>query len=101
MTLYRCSACRKTYVTPPIYCRCGSQEFSTEEATGKGTVYSCTTLYAAAEAFEKDLPFQIAIVELEGGGTRLTARIAGEKVDVGDSVKFVEQREGVFSFAAA
>ena len=100
MTIFRCSACGKTYVAQPVYCRCGSQEFSAEETPGKGTVYSCTTLYAAAEPFEKDLPFQIAIVELEGG-TRLTARIAGEKVDVGDSVKFVEQREGVFSFAAA
>ena len=97
MTIFRCSACGKTYFSAPAYCRCGGQQFKTEPVSGNGTVYSCTTLHAAAEAFEKDLPFQIAIVELEGG-PRLTARITGPRVDVGDNVSFVEQRDGVAFF---
>lgn len=99
MTLFRCSACGKTYVTRPVYCRCGGEDFRSEPASGKGAVYSCTTLFAAAEPFEKDIPFQIAIIELEGGA-RLTARIAGRSVDVGDSVRLVEQRDGVHFFTA-
>lgn len=100
MTIYRCSSCGSPYVTAPGYCRCGEQEFRTEESSGRGTVYSQTTLHAAAEPFEKDLPFQIAIIEL-AGGFRLTARIRGPKVEIGDSVSEVEERDGVYYFSAA
>ena len=62
-----------------------------------GRVYSCTTLYAAAEAFEKDLPFQIAIIDLEDG-RRLTARITGPAVEIGDAVNLVDERDGVSIF---
>ncbi|MBI3696207.1 MAG: OB-fold domain-containing protein, partial [Acidobacteria bacterium] len=65
-----------------------------------GRVYSCTTLHAAAEPFEKDLPFQIAIVELEEGA-RLTARIRGAAVDVDGVVRWVEERDGVHFFSGA
>ena len=99
MTLHRCAACGEIYVTAPTYCRCGGEEFRSEPASGKGQVYSCTTLYAAAEPFEKDLPFQIAIIELEAG-TRLTARITGASVGVGDSVTLVDERDGVQFFSA-
>ena len=99
MTIYRCTSCGEPYVTAPGYCRCGAQGFRTEQSSGLGTVYSQTTLHAAAEPFEKDLPFQIAIIEL-AGGLRLTARIRGPKVEIGDSVSEVEERDGVYYFSA-
>lgn len=99
MTIYRCIHCSRSHGTAPPVCRCGGEEFRVEESPPSGRVYSCTTLHAAAEPFEKDLPFQIAIVELDGG-PRLTARIAGPKVDIGDPVRFVEMRDGVAFFSA-
>ena len=99
MTIYRCVNCGKSYVAAPPVCRCGGEEFRAEEGPASGRVYSCTTLHAAAEPFEKDLPFQIAIVELDDG-PRLTARIAGSKVDIGDPVRFLELRDGVAFFSA-
>lgn len=99
MTLCRCLSCGKGYVAAPEYCRCGGQEFHTEASSGRGTIYSETTLYAAAEPFEKELPFQIAIIEL-AGGVRLTARIRGPKVQIGDTVSEVEERNGVYYFSA-
>ena len=99
MTIYRCAACGRRYAVAPPLCRCGGDEFRQEAGAGRGQVYSCTTLHASAEPFEKDLPFQIAIVELDGG-PRLTARIAGSKVDIGDPVRFVEMRDGVAFFSA-
>lgn len=51
----------------------------------KATVYAVTTMHAAAEAFEKELPFQIAIVDIEGLG-RTTVRIEGRPVRVGEEV---------------
>jgi len=58
-------------------------------------------LHAAAERFEKDLPFQIAIVDLEDG-RRLTARITGPAVTIGDAVKLVDAvRDDVREFVGA
>jgi len=100
MTIFHCSGCGNNYAARPGCCRCGSQELRTREASGRGRVYSCTTLYASAEPFEKDLPFQIAIIELEEGA-RLTARIAGRAVGIGDGVILAEERDGVQFFSAA
>ena len=61
------------------------------------TVYAVTTLHAAAEAFEKDLPFQIAIVDIAGGG-RKTVRIEGPRVGIGDVVVKADERQGAWVF---
>jgi uncharacterized OB-fold protein len=62
-----------------------------------GTVYTETVVHIAPEAFQKDVPYQVAIVEF-AGGTRVTARIEGERVQIGDRV--VESRidDGVCFF---
>jgi uncharacterized OB-fold protein len=59
-----------------------------------GTVYTETVVHAAPEQFVADAPYQLAIVSLDGGG-RLTARIAGQRVQIGDAVEFAEDRNGV------
>lgn len=59
-----------------------------------GTVYTETVVYSAPEAFAKDAPYQTAIITLEEGG-RVTARILGERVSIGDRVVQSELREGV------
>jgi uncharacterized OB-fold protein len=41
-----------------------------------------------------DAPYQLAIISLDGG-RRLTARIAGERVQIGDPVLFAEYRDGI------
>jgi uncharacterized OB-fold protein len=71
---------------------------SDESTLVSGTVYTCTTLYAAAEQFEKDLPFQIAIV-VPDEGVRVTARIEGERVAIGDRVHKVRETAGAAIFA--
>jgi uncharacterized OB-fold protein len=64
----------------------------------RGTVYTETTVYAAPVAFVADAPYQIVIVTLEDGH-RVTGRVAGERVSIGDSVEMVEQRDGVPFFS--
>ena len=59
-----------------------------------GTVYTETVVYSAPEAFAGDAPYQIAIVALDDGG-RVTGRILGERVAIGDRVVQVEPRDGV------
>jgi uncharacterized OB-fold protein len=65
-----------------------------------GKVYTETVVYSAPEAFVKDVPYQIAIVTLEDG-RRITGRILGTEVSVGDPVKLAEERDGVPYFRKA
>lgn len=69
-----------------------------------GVVYTETVIYSAAEAFASEVPFQTAIVTLDespSGVHRLTCRIAGERVSIGDRVVEVESRDGVPFFQRA
>jgi len=98
MTGYRCPGSEEIVLHPPAECPGGGAPEAVE-LCGRGTVYSCTTLHAAAAAFEKDLPFQIAIIELEEG-LRLTARIEGPRVGIGDRVRLAGERDGVQFFTS-
>jgi uncharacterized OB-fold protein len=73
---------------------------SVEGRTRAGVVYTETVIYSAPEAFAAEAPYQTAIVSLDGGG-RLTVRIAGERVAIGDKVVEAEPREGVPFFEKA
>ncbi len=64
------------------------------ESLGSGTVYTETVVWSAPEAFVQDAPYQLAIVSLADGG-RITARIAGDRVAIGDGVDFAEYRQGI------
>ena len=63
-----------------------------------GTVYTETVIYSAPEAFASEAPYQTAIVTLDSGG-RVTARISGDRVTIGDRVTEQESRQGVPFFA--
>jgi uncharacterized OB-fold protein len=65
-----------------------------------GTIYTETVIYSAPEAFAAEAPYQTAIVTLDAGG-RVTARIAGERVQIGDRVSETESRDGVPFFVKA
>ena len=62
-----------------------------------GTVYTETVVHIAPEAFQKDVPYQVAIVAFDDG-TRVTARIEGERVQIDDRVIETGQRNGVSFF---
>ncbi len=59
-----------------------------------GVIYTETMVHAAPEQFVADAPYQLVIVSLDGGG-RLTARMTGPRVSIGDAVEFAEDRNGV------
>jgi len=61
------------------------------------TVYTETVVHIAPEAFQKDVPYQVAILEFDDG-SRLTARIDGEPARIGDRVVETETRDGVSFF---
>jgi len=63
-----------------------------------GIVYTETIVHSPPEQFAADAPYQVAIVDIEGG-RRTTVRILGkephERARIGDRVAFVEERNGV------
>jgi uncharacterized OB-fold protein len=61
---------------------------------GSGTVYTETVVWSAPEAYVNDAPYQLAIIQLESG-RRLTGRIEGDRVQIGDRVSFAEFRNDV------
>ena len=60
----------------------------------KGAVYTETVVHAAPERFAAEAPYQIAIIDLETGG-RVTARVLGDRVDIGDTVIEADITDGV------
>ena len=64
---------------------------------GPGTVYTETVVYSPPEAYVNDVPYQLAIIELDGGG-RLTGRIAGPRAESAIRCTFAEFRNGVAFF---
>ena len=65
-----------------------------------GNVYTETVIYSVPEAFAAEAPYQTAIVSLDSGG-RVTVRIEGERVGIGDKVVEGDAREGVPFFRKA
>ena len=63
-------------------------------------VYTETVVHAPPEQFAADAPYQLAIISLAEGG-RVTARIEGARVIIGDPVQFVEDRGGIPFFRKA
>ena len=59
-----------------------------------GIVYTETVVHMAPPAFEKDVPYQVAIISLDSG-ERVTARVEGARVSIDDRVALVETRDGV------
>lgn len=62
------------------------------------TVYTETVVHTA------ETPYQLAIVSLgisPNSGGRLTGRILGDRVQIGDTVELVEERDGVSFFRKA
>jgi len=61
---------------------------------GNGTVYTETMVYSAPEMYVNDVPYQLAIIQLDEG-RRVTGRIVGERAFIGERVDFIELRNEV------
>jgi uncharacterized OB-fold protein len=67
LVMQRCVACR-TYIHPPfpMCTSCYSTELSFEEVSGRGTIYSSSTMHEPMVAgFEDSLPYVCVVVELD------------------------------------
>jgi uncharacterized protein len=77
----RCTACGCSYATPRGHCMaCGA---ATEwfELPQQGRVHTYTTCYFGGEAFLKETPFTLVLVEFDGVDTLFLSRLVGAESD--------------------
>lgn len=96
LNLLRCEKCGAIDVPPRYFCpRCGSEVLKESPASGLGSIYTYTTIWVAAEAFKQQVPFDVAVVELEEG-VKVTARIdrkSQQPLQIGQPVKFSRKND--------
>jgi uncharacterized protein len=77
-----CNECGNTIFPPRDVCPyCAEQKQSWTNLSGRGEVYSYTTMYSAPAAFEEYTPYTVALVKL-AEGPLVTAQLTD--VDTGD-----------------
>jgi len=89
----RCETCNKAYFPKRSLCpKCRRKGKITEvEFTGKGKVYSFTEVSSPPEGFEDQVPYILAVIELEEGA-KLTGQIVDahkDDVEIGTPVERV------------
>jgi len=71
----RCDTCHAYTFPPKPFCpHCWSRQVSWTDLSGRGTLYSATTVHAAPAAFRADAPYRAGIVDLDEG-PRIAVRL--------------------------
>jgi uncharacterized OB-fold protein len=101
LELPRCNSCRRFWFPPSQSCpHCLAADFTFAPVSGRGKVFSFVTYHRVYHpAFEQEVPYVVALVELEEG-PRLLTNIVGvppDKVacDMAVKVVFDDVGEGV------
>jgi uncharacterized OB-fold protein len=77
----RCTACGYVYATPRGHCmECGAAT-GWFELPQKGLVHTFTTCHFGSEAFLKETPFTLVLVEFDGVDTLFLSRLVGAEPD--------------------
>ncbi len=102
-----CQKCDALYFPPRIICRnCGRDtKMVPKKLSGKGTVYSFTTIRVPSDAFKESAPYNVAVVALEEG-PKVEGHVieSGKKVEIGTKVKtvfrkmYVDGEEGLIHY---
>ena len=93
LLIQRCPNCGGNQFYPQSSCRrCLSDELEWVAATGKGTVYSYTVIHRApSRTFEPDVPYTVALVDLDEGCRMISniVDVSPQDVHVGMQVEVV------------
>lgn len=95
--LQHCRACSASRFPPALVCAaCGSPDLAWQEASGRGTVYSTTTVR------ERESNYNVALIDL-AEGARIMSRVEGgdpDAVHIGMlvSARIVQDAEPVLVF---
>lgn len=97
----RCGKCGLVQSYPRAYCtQCHSQELDWHQSSGQATVCSYTTVYrAATPAFRDDVPYVIALLDVEEGFRVMVnvraPHIAGLRIGAPATIRCGDRGDGV------
>lgn len=98
LLLQRCAKCNRHQFYPRLFCTsCSSRQLEWSEASGRGQVLSYTVVrHAVSKAYEKDIPFIVALITLDEGPTMMSSVVQcdPEEVSIGAPVKATFQDWG-------
>jgi uncharacterized OB-fold protein len=90
-----CNECGNTIFPPRDVCPyCAEQKQTWTNLSGRGEVYSYTTMYSAPTAFEEYTPYTVALVKL-AEGPLITAQLTDvdtEEISIGMPVEMVTRK---------
>ncbi len=86
----KCKSCKYKYATPRSHCMyCGS-ETAWFELPETSKIHTWTTCYYGSEAFLKETPYNLVLVEFDGVDTLFLSRLIGMKekeIKIGMNIK--------------
>lgn len=90
-----CPHCDAKLFPPRDICpECGQEAKTLYNFSGRGEVYSYTTVYEAPAGFEEVAPYTVALVKLQEGPL-VTAQLTdmdGDQIEIGTPVEMVTRR---------
>jgi uncharacterized OB-fold protein len=90
-----CPHCEAKLFPPRDVCpECGGEAKTLYNFSGRGQVYSYTTIYEPPAGYEEQAPYTVAIVKLDEG-PMVTAQLTdldGRKVEIGTPVEMVTRK---------
>lgn len=93
LRLQQCAGCGTVNVYHQAYCRsCGGDKFALKDASGFGAVYSFSIVHRApGPAFKEDVPYAVALIELDEGPRLISSLIDVDHkyVEIGMRVQLV------------
>lgn len=90
-----CPHCEAKLFPPRDVCpECGGEAKTLFSFSGRGEIYSFTTVYDAPAGFEENAPYTVALVKLEEGPlvTAQLTDLGEEQVAIGTPVEMVTRR---------
>ncbi|QGQ45563.1 Zn-ribbon domain-containing OB-fold protein [Metabacillus sediminilitoris] len=98
MTLLSCEGCMKDFISPQYMCpHCYSEELVETKVSGRGRIYSYTTIYAAPERLAAEAPYHVILVDLDEG-LRVTARLVEGEPCINQEVKLCKKEDSIYWF---
>lgn len=85
-----CKPCKYRYATPRSHCMYCGKKTEWFELPKVGNIHTWTTCYFGSEAFLKETPYHLILVEFEGVDTLFLSRLIGlekEEIKIGMAVK--------------
>jgi uncharacterized OB-fold protein len=90
-----CPHCQAKIFPPRDVCpECGDEAKAEFEFSGRGEIYSYTSIYNAPEGFEESIPYTVALVRLEEGPlvTAQLTDLGEQQVEIGMPVEMITRK---------